>query len=364
MRAFRALWGLGTLAAIAALGAISMPVQRDFAAPAQTPSKPGILSTRQWAPWRDRFLSADGRIVDDANGAISHSEGQGYGLLLAVLAQDRAAFTKIWSFTRRELLLRDDGLAVWRWDPNSSPHVADVNNASDGDILIAYSLALAGEQWNSPELTAAARDLAAAIGRVLVKRAGERTILMPAAKGFAAGDRSDGPVVNLSYWIFEALPAIGRLAPDTDWGALAEGGRELVMGSRFGPARLPANWISLQTGAPVPAQGFDRLFGYDAIRIPLYLLRAGIVDRSLLEPFAKSWGDPTVSPAVVALADGRATEALADPGYKMIAAALACALDHKSIPAPLRTPAPTSYYPSTLHLLALSMVAQNYPECL
>jgi hypothetical protein len=30
----------------------------------------------------------------------------------------------------------------------------------------------------------------------------------------------------------------------------------------------------------------------------------------------------------------------------------------------LRTPTPTSYYPSTLHLLALSTIAQNYPECL
>jgi endo-1,4-beta-D-glucanase Y len=364
MKAFHAAWRSGTLAAIAALGAILAPIQRDFAAPLQAQSKPGILSAQQWAPWRDRFLSADGRIVDDANGAISHSEGQGYGLLLATLAQDRAAFARIWSFTRRELLLRDDGLAVWRWDPNSNPHVADVNNASDGDSLIAYSLALAGEQWNSPELTAAARDLAVAIGRVLVKRAGDRTILMPAAKGFAAGERSDGPVVNLSYWIFEALPVLGRLTPDTDWGALAESGRELVVAARFGPAGLPANWISLQTGAPAPAQGFDRLFGYDAIRIPLYLLRAGIVDRSMLEPFAKLWRDPALSPGVVALGDGRATESLVDPGYKMIGSALACALDRKSIPAPLRTPTPTSYYPSTLHLLALSMVAQNYPECL
>jgi endo-1,4-beta-D-glucanase Y len=364
MRAFHAVCGLGTLAAIAALGAILMPIQRDFAAPVQTPSKPGILSPQQWSPWRDRFLSSDGRIVDDANGNISHSEGQGYGLLLALLAQDRSTFNRIWSFTRRELLLRDDGLAVWRWDPNGAPHVADVNNASDGDILIAYSLALAGEQWNSPELTAAARDLATSIGRVLVKRASDRTLLMPAAKGFATGERSDGPVVNLSYWIFEALPVLGRLAPETDWGALADNGRDLIVAARFGPARLPSNWISLKTGAPAPAQGFDRLFGYDAIRIPLYLLRAGIVDRTLLEPFAKLWGDPAIAPGVVSLADGRVTEALADPGYQMIAAALACALDRKPVPAPLRTPAPTSYYPSTLHLLALSMVAQNYPECL
>jgi endo-1,4-beta-D-glucanase Y len=228
-----------------------------------------------------RGHDADGRIVDDANNNISHSEGQGYGLLLAVLALDRPTFTKIWSFTKTQQLLRDDGLVAWRWDPAASPHVGDANNASDGDILIAYALALAGESWTSPELTAAAQDLARAIGRVLVKRVDDRTVLMPAAKGFGPGERPDGPVVNLSYWIFEALPVLAKLAPDTDWSALADSGRDLVLASRFGPDRLPANWISIHAAAPAPALGFDPLFGYDAIRIPLYLVRAGLVDRSV-----------------------------------------------------------------------------------
>jgi endo-1,4-beta-D-glucanase Y len=359
------LWSLAAVAMVATVAAMT-PIQRDFAAPApaMAVTKPGSLSPQQWQPWRDRFMTADGRIVDDANKNISHSEGQGYGLLLAVLAQDRAAFARIWGFTRRELLLRDDGLAVWRWDPAANPHVADVNNASDGDILIAYALALAGESWNSPELTTAAQELAKAIGRVLVKRVGDRTLLMPAAKGFAADERQDGPVVNLSYWIFEALPVLARLAPDPDWAALADSGRELVLAARFGPARLPANWISLHSAAPAPARGFDPLFGYDAIRIPLYLVRAGLLDRSLLEPFAKSAGAAADAPAVVNLADGHAANALGDPGYRMIAATVACALDRKPIPVSLRTPAPTNYYPSTLHLLALATISQNYPECL
>jgi endoglucanase len=351
------------VAIVVAVAAVTL-VQRDLAAPVHATTKPGNLLPQQWQPWRDRFVTPEGRIMDDANNNISHSEGQGYGLLLAVLANDRAAFTRIWSFTKTQLLLRDDGLVVWRWDPAASPHVADVNNASDGDILIAYSLALAGERWDSPELTTAAQDLATAIGRVLVKRVDDRTVLMPAAKGFGPSERPDGPVVNLSYWIFEALPVLARLAPDTDWNALAHSGRDLVIASRFGPARLPANWISIHAAKPAPAHGFDPLFGYDAIRIPLYLVRAGLVDRSLLEPFAKLWGSPSDTPAVINLTHGHAAKELGDPGYRMIAAAVACALDHKPIPISLRTPAPTSYYPSTLHLLALSTVAQNYPGCL
>ncbi len=64
-------------------------------------------------------------------------------MLLAYLAASPADFEQIWYFTRTELLLRDDGLAVWKWDPNVKPHVTDTNNASDGDMLIAYALALA-----------------------------------------------------------------------------------------------------------------------------------------------------------------------------------------------------------------------------
>jgi endoglucanase len=227
-------WRLAAVAIVAGVAAMT-PIERGLAAPLPTMAKPGILSPQQWQPWRDRFVTTDGRIVDDANNNISHSEGQGYGLLLAVLALDRAAFTKIWSFTKTQQLLRDDGLVAWRWDPAASPHVGDANNASDGDILIAYALALAGESWNSPELTAAAQDLAEAIGRVLVKRVDDRIVLMPAAKGFGPSERPDGPVVNLSYWIFEALPVLAKLAPDTDWGALADSGRDLVLASRFGP---------------------------------------------------------------------------------------------------------------------------------
>src|SRR5690606_35742374 len=126
--------------------------------------------------------------------------------LLAYLAGDAATFGRIWTFTRTEMMIRDDGLVAWSWDPTRFPRITDVNNATDGDLLIAYALALAGRAWNRPEYTAAATGLADAIGRVAIRRHGSRVILMPGAAGFGAGDRADGPVVNLSYWVFEALP--------------------------------------------------------------------------------------------------------------------------------------------------------------
>jgi endoglucanase len=350
-------------AAVISLAAL-LPMRAGHAASFGEPARPGTLTSLQWQPWRDRCVTLDGRVIDTANKNISHSEGQGYGLLLAVLAEDRETFTRIWTFTHNELLLRDDGLAVWRWDPDSKPHVTDINDASDGDILIAYALALGGNLWKVPAWSETGRTMAGAIGQKLIHHANGHTLLLPGVKGFGAQDRPDGPVVNLSYWVFEALPVLAHLAPNADWQALSSSGLELVHEARFGTARLPADWISLKGAKPEMASGFEERFGYDAVRIPLYLIRAGITDRALLEPFSAAWGEGDAAPAIVNLANGQSTGTMDDPGYRMIGAALQCALNRKPVPAELRSPKLDVYYPATLYLLALSGVAQHFPECL
>ncbi len=322
----------------------------------------GTVSAADWTAYRDRFVEANGRIVDDANGDISHSEGQGYGLLLAFSADDRASFERIWTFTRNELLIRDDGLVAWKWDPQATPHVADINNASDGDILIAYALGLAGEAWSETRYTEAASSLATAIGTNLLARANGRIVLVPGVAGFGPDDRSNGAqVVNPSYWVFEAFPVLGELAPDFPWKELASSGLELIAGARFGPDRLPPDWVAITPKGLEPAEGFPSVFGYNAIRIPLYLLRAGATNGPLLQPFEQDVR--LEGPAVIDLDSGRAIEPLDDPGYRMLDAAVACAAG-TPIPDDLKQFKPTSYYPSTLYLLALAYVKQRQPQCL
>ena len=312
-----------------------------------------LVAPTEWQAWRSAFVADDGRVVDTANDGISHSEGQGYGMLLAVLADQPADFEAIWSFTRTELMIRDDGLVAWRWDPGASPHVTDVNDAADGDILVAYALDRAAEVWGRPDLAAAAGNLAAAIGAHLVVDAGGRPVLLPAASGFAAGERADGPVVNLSYWVFEALPVLARLDPSTDWAAVAAEGLRLAEATRLGPQELPPDWLSLKTLAP--AEGFRPEYGYNALRVPLYLVRAGLGSPGLLERLR--------TPAVVDLATGRA-EPLADPGYRAVTALVACRLDGMALPAEVAAFVATDYYPSTLHLLALAGARREMPACL
>src|SRR6201989_3063834 len=112
---------------------------------------------------KSEFL-VDGRIIDRANGNISHSEGQGYGMLLSVAADDRDSFEAIWNWTQKQLYVRGDNLAAWKWDPDANPHVSDQNNATDGDLLIAWALMRAGKKWSEPKYTDAARAIAGAIG--------------------------------------------------------------------------------------------------------------------------------------------------------------------------------------------------------
>jgi endo-1,4-beta-D-glucanase Y len=329
-------------------------------APAARAAEPAILPA-EWEAYRAAFVEPTGRVVDDANGRISHSESQGYGLLLAVLAGNRADFEAMWSFTRAELMVRDDGLAAWKWDPTAQPRVADVNNAADGDILIAYALDRAAGAWDRPDYRDAAKALAEALGRHAVAPTPAGPVLLPGATGFDAGARPDGPVVNLSYWVLEAFPMLARLDPATDWPGVAATGRALIGAAGFGPRRLPPEWLSLK-GTPAPAEGFAPEFGYNALRIPLYLLRGGVRDPDLLARFHKGMdegGDLAIGP----LTGDAPWTALADPGYRAIVALVGCGLGGDPLPAELRTFAPTNYYPSTLHLLALAHAREAMPQC-
>ncbi|KAB1074001.1 glycosyl hydrolase family 8 [Methylobacterium planeticum] len=319
-----------------------------------------------WRSYRGRFITEQGRVVDTANGLISHSEGQGYGMLLAVAAGDRPAFERIWGWARANLMVRSDELLAWRWAPDRRPGVADMNNATDGDILVAWALTEAAEAWGEPAYRTAARRIAVEFGRkTLLFKDPHGALILPAVSGFSARERSDGPLVNLSYWVFPAFQRLSIVAPEYDWAALLRSGVSLLRQSRFGPSSLPTEWISVKE-APRPADGFPALFSYNAIRVPLYLAWAGVGRPEDLAPFRTLWGgiDRERLP-IVDTADGRPVEWLTEPGYAALSALTACAAANTPLPEGFETVQDNqNYYPSTLHLLALIAARMRYPACL
>ena len=69
-----------------------------FAAVAGGPAgaePPGPTPDPLWTAYRDRFISSEGRLIDNSAENVSHSEGQGYGMLLAAFAGDRATSAKL-----------------------------------------------------------------------------------------------------------------------------------------------------------------------------------------------------------------------------------------------------------------------------
>lgn len=318
-----------------------------------------------WWLYKSEFLDG-GRIIDRSNGNITHSEGQGYGMLLAVAADDRDTFSALWSWTEKELYVRGDDLAAWKWDPQSSPHVSDTNNASDGDLLIAWALMRAGKKWGEASYTGKARAIVEALAqKAVVSDPAHGMLLLPAAQGFSAAEQPDGPVVNLSYWVFPALRELGTIDRDFPAQALIESGTKLLRTARFGASQLPSDWISLKGDYPRPAQKFAPNFGYDAVRIPLYAAWYGRGQSQLLAKIYDRWNKGGINTVqVIELATASPLVSMPDPGYQAVSELLSCSLGKTANLHAIGAFEPTEYYPSTLHLISIVAISEGYPQCL
>lgn len=323
-----------------------------------------IEGSPAWTNWRARFVAADGRVVDTGNGAVSHSEGQGYGLLLAAAAGDRTTFDAIWRWTRTHLHVRSDGLAAWRWDPKAQA-VSDRNNATDGDLLIAWALGEAADLWRDPALADSGASIARDVGRVNVANLpGRGAVLLPAAHGFGDDSQPDGPVVNPSYWIFPAFNRLAQLAPEVDWSGIERNGLDLIAEFETGPSHLTPDWVGFENGKPAPARRFPAKAGYDALRIPLYLALAGRDDAVRVASHHRIAAATPAGLPIVSLAEGAVESVAAGAGYRAVAALMACAVERTPFPRQFYATADEdAYYPATLRLLA-HIAALRKPACL
>lgn len=109
-----------------------------------------------WSTYKSSFITRNGRVIDNANKHISHSEGQGYGMLIAEYFGDQKTFRKLWSWTQKHLSRDQDPLFSWKWQ-SKTPNVPDKNNASDGDILIAWALLRASKRYQIKGINPAPR---------------------------------------------------------------------------------------------------------------------------------------------------------------------------------------------------------------
>ena len=326
----------GTLVGLLTLGLLWL---LPAAAQAQT--------LKGWDEWKAAYMQADGRVLDTSHKSISHSEGQGFAMVLATAANDRAAFDKLWTWTQNNLgSPRNDGLFAWRWEPGRG--VTDTNNATDGDLFIAWALTRAAEQWKHPPYRDQAMRTARAVReKTVVDGTPWGTVLKPGASGF---DTPRGLVVNPSYWVFPAFDALNKVDPHPHWDALTTSGLRLVEIARFGRWGLPPDWLLLVNPLE-PSPQHPARYGLDAVRIPLYLVWAKRADAQRLAPFQKFWTQfkcDTFMPTWANLQDHSIDSLGAEAGLTAI----------RNLATTGKTPAnrpamnAQSYYSATLGLLA------------
>jgi len=226
---------------------------------------------KDWEAYKSHFISSDGRVIDFLQDRISHSEGQGYGLLLAVAHDDPRSFSQIWKWTQDNLRMRKgDSLHAWKWGqrPNGQWAVLDYNNATDGDIFIAWSLLKGARKWKNESYLNQAREIVKAIRETVILQKRGRFFVLPGYYGFVL---KDGEVLNPSYWIFSAFREFGEIEEPKFWKKVHEDSMEVLKRAAFGSLGLPADWILMKESGPSIYQERSRFFGYEAIRTLLYL---------------------------------------------------------------------------------------------
>jgi endoglucanase len=307
----------------------------------------GASVAQHWSVFRSRFMTADGRIVDTGNQGISHTEGQGVALLAAAACGDEQSFGRLWSFTRT--LRREDGLFSWKFVPGQG--IADTNNASDGDQYIAWALLQAARNFAKPAWREEAAGIIRALRQKCLVEESHGLVLLPGVNGFRV-DAKAPPVVNPSYWVYPALAEFASIDDAALWGRCVQAGLNLANYAYFGRYRLPADWLSLTDPVAPWAQRPAR-FGYEAIRVPLFLYWTGQTGHACLSRFAAFAHAPGF-PAWVDFDDRTVANYPAPPGFEAVAQLARAATTNVPVNLP---DIDSDYFSASLTLLSSLAVA-------
>ena len=312
-----------------------------------------------WTDYKNKFISDDGRVVDFYQDSMSHSEGQGYGLLLSLMHDDQKTFDRLLMWSVDNLQVRRDALFAWAWGKrsNGSWAVIDYNNASDGDILIALALLNAAKKWNHKAYETLALKIIKEIRTLLVTRRNGASMILPGYYGF---EKKPGLILNSGYLILPAFSRFARVDDSKFWGKIYTDGIMILEKARFSRFKLPPDWIFFQNGDLSVYTSKGTSFGYEAIRVPLYLIWDN--NKELLKSFSdylqfleKSY----YLPNWINLVDGSISVDEAPAGFHSVMGRCAAYLSKKALSQKLLNKAeekikhePKDYFSHTLYLLS------------
>lgn len=359
-RNFMALIGasLGTTPVLAPAMARGqgLPARRDLAQ----------IAAPLWTAWKEGYLQPDGRVLDRLQSNASHSEGQGYGMILATEFNDPEAFRRMYDWAELNLAIRGDALLAWRYMPHLAERVPDLNNASDGDLFYAWALLRASRQFADRGYFERASSIARALEDSCIRPSPENPetlVFLPAAQGFAQGNRV---VVNPSYLMPLAMRELGTATGVEALTSAAVHGEAML--ARLAVDGLVPDWVRISGDGIAAAEGFSANSGYEAMRVPLFLVWSGATGHPAVQQMARYYaraltpGAPV--PTLIEPASGVVLEASTHSGYRALAALMACAGQAGQVGSTMPSFETTQpYYPATLHMFAVIAANQVSPEC-
>ena len=249
----------------------------------------GVSDWPLWHSFTEHFIQPDGRVLDASTPQLhSSSEGQSYGMFFALVANDRAAFDKLWAWARNNLAGSDiaSNLPGWWWgkDDKGQWRLLDSNSASDADLWFVYALSEAARLWQDDAYTKDANLLLANIkAREVADLPGLGKMLLPGPFGFAQPDHLWH--LNPSYLPVPVLRRLAGVDPQGPWNEIARSTGSLMQ--RAAKHGFVADWVGYRGTGPGsglfivdPMKG--ELGSYDAIRTYLW---AGLTPNS--DPLAK-----------------------------------------------------------------------------
>ncbi len=225
-------------------------------------------ATHLAASFLDNYLDSDGRIVRHDQGGDTVSEGQAYGLLLAVATHDAPRFASIWTWTK-DNLQEPSGLFAYDWSDGA---IVGSGAATDADLNTAWALVLGAKTFHDP---AYEKDGLAVASAVLANE----TVVSAGRLELVAGPwaRSAPYSVDPSYFSPQAMAALASASGNPSWIQLEANSQQLVAALQGGDSAhyLPPDWALLAASGAIsasspPSGGKPPSYGLDAERVPIW----------------------------------------------------------------------------------------------
>ncbi len=277
---------------------------------------------QSWQAYRQRFIQADGRVIDREANDRSTSEGQAYAMLRAVWIDDRDTFDRVlqWAETnlRRNLDSSADQLWCWKWgrQDNGSWGPIDRNFASDGDIDAITALIWAAKRWNHPPYLVLAQQKLQDLWNLATLPGATGRYLLPGPRS-AFQPQSAQVYLNPSYFAPYAFRLFAQVDPDRDWLSLVDSSYQVLADATpLSAIGLPSDWIALNltTGKVTPIAASNKAlqsrYGFDAYRVWWRLAldatwfhepRARSYLQQQLQPLQQQWQANQYLPAIIDL---------------------------------------------------------------